>query len=111
MNKKYLAVFIFFILFPYIFKYNILEFFGDDFRSYSSAPNYNFINSYSNKLSDINNVLKTSVNKVVNNSNPVYYNNKKLNPFDKMNYKKAFIVNLNLQSLEDKYIYKLQQIL
>ena len=31
MNKKYLAVFIFFILFPYVFKYNILEFFGDDF--------------------------------------------------------------------------------
>ena len=48
---------------------------------------------------------------MVNNSNPVLMNKKKLNPFDKMNYKKAFLNNLNIQGLEDKYLYKLDQIL
>jgi len=111
MNQKYFAFLIFLILFPYIFKNNILEYFSDDFRSVSLGPNYNYLNSYSEKLEDINNVLKTSVNKVVNNSNAVLVNDKKLNPFDKMNYKKAFINNLYIQGLQDKYIYKLHQII
>ena len=113
MNNKFFAVFIFFILFPYIFKNDILEYYNNynNFNEYSLTSNYNYLNSYSDKINDINNILKTSLTTTIDNSNDVLINNKKLNPFDKMNYKKAFLNNLNIQGLQDKYIYKLNQII
>ena len=137
-NKKFISILIFVLLLPYIFKNELREFFEDkqipesesivdeeieventfeiknnDFDNpefnKQLAPTMNYLSKYETEITDKANIVKNSLDNLVKSRNDVKLFNKPMTSFDSLNFNRAFIDTLKIQSLDDKYIYKLNQ--
>ena len=73
------------------------------------APTMNYLTKYETEITDKANIVKNSLDNLVKSRNDVKLFNKPMTSFDSLNYNRAFIDTLKIQSLDDKYIYKLNQ--
>jgi hypothetical protein len=129
-----LSVLILIILLPFIFRFEMKELFSNtiiseevideenqlrsDFsienepsdKSYLNlAPTVNYMSHYKDVINENGNVMDNSVKNLIEGRNDVFLEGKPMSSFDSLNFNRAFIDSLKMQSLDDRYIYKLNQ--
>lgn len=128
-----LSVLILIILLPFIFRFEMRELFSnvvseevideenhlrsdftfdnnDSDKSYLNlGPTVNYMSHYRDVINENGNIMDNSVKNLIKGRNDVFLDGKPMSSFDSLNFNRAFIDSLKMQSLDDRYIYKLNQ--